>query len=228
MVEPIVVSTTGPTTGPTIEKMKIDLYLQSGEKKGAVEVSDDIFMAPVNDELIRLSVIRQLANARQASAHVKHRGEVRGGGKKPWRQKGTGRARFGSTRNPIWRGGGVAFGPRNTRNYTLNMPKKARRAALFSCLSQKAAENQVFALEAYMAQAPKTKDFNMLVNKLPVGRSLLLVLDKKDEVIEKSARNLPHVKTILVDYLNPHDLLRFENIMFMEASLKRAEELFLN
>lgn len=208
--------------------MKIDLYQQSGEKKGAVEVSDAMFMAPVNDELIRLSVIRQLANARQASAHVKHRGEVRGGGKKPWRQKGTGRARFGSTRNPIWKGGGVAFGPRNTRNYTLNMPKKARRAALFSCLSQKASENHVFALEGYMAKAPKTKDFNALVSKLPAGRSLLLVLDKKDEIIEKSANNLPHVKTILVDYLNPYDLLHFENVMFMEASLKRAEELFLN
>jgi len=151
--------------------MKIDLYQQSGEKKGTVEATDAIFKVPVNNELIRLSVIRQLANARQPSAHVKHRGEVRGGGKKPWKQKGTGRARFGSTRNPIWRSGGVAFGPRNTRNYTLNMPKKARRAALFSCLSQKAAENKVFALDTYQTETPKTKAFNLFLSKLPIGCS---------------------------------------------------------
>jgi len=207
--------------------MKIDLYTQAGQKKGTADASDAIFGTKINEELIRLAVIRQLANARQAGAHVKHRGEVRGGGRKPWRQKGTGRARFGSSRNPIWRSGGVAFGPRNTRNYTLNMPKKARRAALFSCLSQKAADKQVFALETYVAKEPKTKEFAQLVEKLPEGRSLLVVLGEKNEVLEKSARNLPNVKTILVNYLNPHDLLRFENIMFLEASLKKAEELFL-
>jgi large subunit ribosomal protein L4 len=207
--------------------MKIDLYAQSGDKKGSVDVSDAMFKVAVNDELIRLSVIRQLSNNRQTSAHVKTRGEVRGGGRKPWRQKGTGRARFGSSRNPVWRGGGIAFGPRNVRNFDLDMPKKARRAALFSCLSQKVADNQVFALDTYKADTPKTKDFSAMVSKLPSGRSLLVVLEKKDEAIEKSAGNLPNVKTILVDYLNPHDLLTYENIMFMEPSIKRAEELFL-
>lgn len=207
--------------------MKIDLYEQSGEKKGTVDVSDVMFKAKVNDELIRLTVLRQLSNSRQANAHVKTRAEVRGGGKKPWRQKGTGRARFGSTRNPIWRGGGVAFGPRNVRNYELDMPKRARRAALFSILSQRAAENKIFALDSYEAKTPKTKDFATLVGKLPSGRSLLVILEKKDAAIEKSAGNLPHVKTILVDYLNPHDLLTFDNIMFMKPSIKRAEELFL-
>lgn len=207
--------------------MKIDLYQQSGEKKGQLEASDLIFNVPVNDELIRLSVIRQLSNGRQAGAHVKHRGEVRGGGKKPWKQKGTGRARVGSSRNPVWRSGGVAFGPRNTRNYTLNMPKKARRQAIFSCLSQKVQDNKLFALNEFKGETPKTKAFVSLFNKLPAGRSLLVVMDKKDPILEKSASNLPNVKTILVDYLNPHDLLTFENIMFMEASVKRAEELFL-
>lgn len=207
--------------------MKIDLYEQSGVKKGTVDVSDSMFKVVVNDELIRLSMIRQMANRRQASAHVKTRGEVRGGGRKPWRQKGTGRARFGSSRNPIWRGGGVAFGPRNVRNFSLDMPRKARRSALFSCLSQKAADGQVFALNEYKVDKPKTKEFAAMVEKLPKGRSLLLVLEKKDAVVEKSANNLPNVKTILVDYLNPHDLLSHENVMFMEASIKRAEELFL-
>ena len=207
--------------------MKIDLYEQSGAKKGTVDAPDAMFKVAVNDELIRLSVIRQLSNNRSANAHVKSRGEVRGGGKKPWRQKGTGRARFGSSRNPIWRGGGIAFGPRNVRNYTLAMPKKARRAALFSCVSQKAADGQVFALDSYSAKAPKTKDFASMLEKLPKGRSLLIILDKKDEVLEKSASNLPDVKTILVDYLNPYDLLSYENVMFMEPSIKKAEELFL-
>lgn len=207
--------------------MKIDLYEQSGEKKGTLDVSDEMFKAKVNDELIRLTVIRQLSNSRQANAHVKTRAEVRGGGKKPWRQKGTGRARFGSTRNPLWRGGGVAFGPRNVRNYELEMPKRARRAALFSVLSQRAAENKIFALDSYEAETPKTKDFATMVTKLPSGRSLLVILEKKDAAIEKSAHNIPNVKTILVDYLNPHDLLTFDNIMFMKPSIKRAEEIFL-
>jgi len=207
--------------------MKIDLYEQSGEKKGTLDVSDAMFKVTVNDELIRLTVIRQLANRRQANAHVKTRAEVRGGGKKPWKQKGTGRARFGSTRNPVWRGGGVAFGPRNVRNYKLEMPKQARRAALFSCLSQKAADNKIFALESYETETPKTKDFVTMMEKLPAGRSLLVILEKKDASIEKSAHNIPEVKTILVDYLNPHDLLTFDNIMFLKPSIKRAEEIFL-
>ena len=159
--------------------MKIDLYAQSGDKKGTVDVSDAMFKAAVNDELIRLAVIRQMSNSRLGNAHVKTRADVRGGGKKPWRQKGTGRARFGSSRNPVWRGGGVAFGPRNIRNFFIEMPKKARRSALYSCLSQKAADSKVFALDAYKADQPKTKDFAAMVKKLPQGRSLLIVLEKK-------------------------------------------------
>lgn len=207
--------------------MKIDLYAQSGDKKGTVDVSDAMFKVEVNDELVRMAVIRQLANRRRVTAHVKTRAEVSGGGKKPWRQKGTGRARFGSSRNPIWRGGGVAFGPRSVRNFSIEMPKKARRSALFSCLTQKAADSKVFALDTYKADKPKTKDFAAMIKKLPEGRSLLIVLEKKDEALEKSASNLPEVKTILVDYLNPYDLLAYDNIMFMEPSLKKAEEIFL-
>lgn len=207
--------------------MKIDLYQQSGEKKGTVDVRDEMFAAKVNEELMRLALIRQLANRRQANAHTKKRGEIRGGGKKPWRQKGTGRARFGSSRNPIWRGGGVVFGPTSDRNYTKQMPKKARRAALFSGLTQKASESNVFALDKFDLKAPKTKDFEAMMKKLPVERSLLVVMAEKNPVLEKSASNLPNVKTILVDYLNLHDLLKFEKVMFLESSLKRAEELFL-
>lgn len=207
--------------------MKIDLYSQSGDKKGTVDVSDSMFQVEVNDELVRLAVIRQLANKRRVLAHVKTRADVRGGGKKPWRQKGTGRARFGSSRNPIWRGGGVAFGPRSIRNFSVDMPKKARRSALFSCLTEKATDSKIFALDAYKGDKPKTKDFVAMMKKLPEGRTLLLVLDKKDEVLEKSASNIPGVKVILVDYLNPYDVLAHDNILFMEPSIKKAEELFL-
>ncbi len=207
--------------------MKLDLYQQSGEKKGTVDANDKLFAAEVNNELMRLALVRQLSNARQATAHAKTRGEVRGGGKKPWRQKGTGRARFGSSRNPIWRTGGVAFGPRNVQNFEKQMPKKARRAALFSGLSQKASEKQVFALDKFEVKTPKTKDFKALLDKLPIEKSVLVVLSEKDLNLEKSASNLPNVKTILVDYLNLHDLLKYEKVMFMESALKRAEELFL-
>lgn len=208
--------------------MKIDLYQQSGEKKGTVEANDKMFAVPVNEELMRLALVRQLAHSRQAGAYAKTRGEIRGGGKKPWRQKGTGHARFGSSRNPIWRGGGVAFGPTKEQNYKKLMPKKARRAALFSGLSQKAADKQIFALDKFDIKTPKTKEFITLFKKLPVERSLLVVISEKDLNFEKSVSNLPNVKTILVNYLNLHDLLKYEKVMFMESALKKAEELFLS
>ena len=207
--------------------MKIDLYTQKGEKKGTVDAPDTMFKAPIKEDLVHSLVVRQMANARSVGAHTKTRADVRGGGSKPWRQKGTGRARFGSSRNPIWRSGGVAFGPSNERNYTKNMPKKARRTALFSCLSVKAGDNQVFALDKFETKEPKTKEFANLMSKLPVERSLLIILTEKDANLQKSADNLPNVKTILVDNLNPHDLLKYEKVMFLESALKKAKELFL-
>ncbi len=206
--------------------MKLDLYTQEGNKKGAIEVPDALFSAPVNEGLIHLSVVRHLANARQANAHTKTRGEVRGGGRKPWKQKGTGRARAGSSRSPIWKGGGIIFGPRNTRNYSVRMNKKAWRGALTSVLSQKASQEQVFALESFQLEAPKTKAFAHMLALLPKHRSLLVVLPEKSDLIEKSACNLPNVKVVLVNYISPYDLLRYEKIMFMEPSVKKAEELF--
>lgn len=207
--------------------MKIDLYTQTGAKKGTVEASDKMFKAPVNEELIRLAVLRQLDNARQSNAHAKTRGEIRGGGRKPWKQKGTGRARVGSTRSPLWRHGGVIFGPRNNRNYSKDMPAKERRAALFGSLSQKAAGSGIFALDEFKVKAPKTKEFTALMSKLPVKRSLLVVLAERDAALEKSTANLPNVKVILVNYLNIHDIFSHEKVMFMENALKKAEKLFI-
>lgn len=208
--------------------MKLDLYQQSGTKKGTTDASDALFKASVNEELIRLALLRQQAHARQSNAHTKVRGEVRGGGKKPWRQKGTGRARFGSSRNPVWRGGGVVFGPRNARNFTKRMPKKARQLALFSALSLQAGDGNVFALDTWKSDAPKTKDFATLMGKLPVDRSLLVVLAEKDANLEKSANNIKNVKTILVNYLNVFDVLKYEKVMFLESALEKAEKLFLS
>jgi len=206
----------------------LDLYTQTGEKKGSVQVSDVLFKAPLNEELMRLAVVRQLANSRQAGAHTKTKAEVSGGGKKPWRQKGTGRARAGSIRSPLWRGGGIIFGPRSNRNFTLRMNKKAVRGAMMSALSQKAAEGSVFVLEGYEAKGPQTKTFAKVLQRLPQHRSLLVVLSKKDDVLEKSARNLPAVKTLTAAYLNTYDLLRFDKIMFLADSIKAAEDCFLN
>ncbi len=208
--------------------MKLDLYTQSGTKKGTTDASDKLFKADVNEELLRLHLNLEMTNARKPIAHVKQRGEVRGGGKKPWRQKGTGRARVGSSRNPVWRGGGIVFGPRNVRTFFKRMNRKSRRAALFSALSQQAAKGSIFALDKYEAKEPKTKDFAAFVAKLPVDRSVLVVLDEKNANLEKSASNLPNVKTVLVNYLSVHDLLKYEKVMFMEPALKKAEELFLS
>lgn len=207
--------------------MKLDLYLQSGAKKGTIEANDALFKAQINDELMRLFVIRQQSNARQSNAHTKTRGVVRGGGRKPWKQKGTGRARSGSTRSPLWRGGGVVFGPQNDRNYFKRMNKKARRSALFSALSQAAAADNIFALDSFEAKEPKTKVFAELLKKLPVKRSLLVVIPEKNKILEKSAGNLPHVKTLLAQYLNVFDILKYEKIMFLAPALKKAEKLFL-
>jgi large subunit ribosomal protein L4 len=206
--------------------MKLDLYQQSGEKKGTVDASDKLFKAAIKEELMRLVLLRQLANARQATACTKTRGEVRGGGHKPVKQKHTGRARQGSTRSPVWPGGGIAFGPRGNRNFTLKITKSAARGALFSALSQKAANHAVIALDKFESKTPTTKEFASMMKKLPMDRSLLVVMGEKNASLEKSARNVKNAKTILVDYLNLHDLMKYTNVMFLESALKKAETLF--
>jgi len=206
--------------------MKLDLYSKAGEKKGSIEASEALFNAPIRDEVVRLAVIRHLANARQANATVKTRHEVRGGGRKPWKQKGTGRARVGSIRSPLWRGGGILLGPSNDRNYSKAMNKKAYRAALVSSLSDKANKSLVFALEEMEMKKPSTKSFASLLKKLPEHRSMLMVIEGTEEMIEKSAANLPNVKILNVIYLNPYDILKYDKVVFLESALKKAEELF--
>jgi len=204
--------------------MKIDLYNQKGEKSGSVELSEEVFGVPFNKDLVHQALVRQLANRRVAIAHTKTRAEVRGGGRKPFRQKGTGNARQGTIRAPHMKGGGVVFGPRNDRNFSKDMPKKQRRKALMSALSEKVRAKEVIALESYNSDKPKTKMFKEMLEKLPVERNALFVLDSKNEVLVKSARNLGNVKTILASYLNIQDLQKYRTIILLKDSVIKLEE----
>lgn len=207
--------------------MNIDLYSQKGDKLKSIRVSDVIFKAEINEGLMHQALVRQHSNARVNLAHTLTKGEVRGGGAKPYRQKGTGRARQGSIRNPHYKGGGVAMGPRNNRNFTKDMPKKQRRKALFSALSLKAKDGNIAAIDKYASKEIKTKDFVAMLDKLPKAKRTLFVLDQKNEVLEKSANNVPNVKTLLVNYLNIADLVKYEKVVFLEPALKKAEEVFV-
>jgi len=206
--------------------MKIDVYNQAGKKVGSKDLDKEIFGAKINEELMHQMLTRQLSNARNNIAKVKERGEVRGGGKKPYRQKGTGRARQGTIRAPQMRGGAVIFGPSGERNFIKNMPKKQRRAALFSALSQKAKENAVFALDTFQGEI-STKGFVEMIKKLPVERNVLLVIPEKNSTLELSARNIPTVKTVLAGYVNIADLLKFSKLCLVGDADKKIREVFL-
>lgn len=207
--------------------MKIDLYTQEGAKNGTVELPKEMFETPFNKDLIHQTLVRQLANGRVAIAHTLTKGEVRGGGRKPFKQKGTGGARQGSTRNPHMPGGGVAFGPRNVRNFEKMMPKKQRRVALFSALSVKAKANQIMALEGYETKTPKTKDFAALIKKLPIERDVLVVIANKDVNVIKCTKNLPFVKTIIAGYINIQDLQKYDNVLIFKDAIAKLKETFL-
>ncbi len=208
--------------------MKIDTYDSAGAKKGTATLNKTVFEAKINPDLMHRSVIMRLANARRPIAHVKTRGEVAATTKKMFRQKGTGNARRGSKVVNLLRGGGVVHGPRNTRNFSKMMPKKERRAALFSSLSVKAKAKELFGWEDFKAKAPKTKDFLKVLEKFPQGKKYLFVLPEKNEVLEKSLSNVPGVKAILVNYLNPFDVLHADQICFFKDSLPKVEEVFLS
>ena len=207
--------------------LTITLYNQKGEKKDDIKVSEKVFGVEFHQGLIHQALVRQHANARLGMiAHTKTKGEVRGGGRKPYRQKGTGKARQGSTRNPHFVGGGVAFGPRNNRNYSKMMPKKQRRLALLSALSEKHRDKNVIALDQYSEEAIKTKTFAEMIKKLPIEKDVLIVLSEKNNIIQKSSRNIADVKTILVNYLNIADLQKYHTVLFMEDALKKMEDIF--
>lgn len=207
--------------------IKAPLYNQKGETKGDITLNPAIFEIPFNRELVHQALVRQLSNQRFVIAHTKTKGEVRGGGAKPFRQKGTGRARQGSKRSPLNRGGGVIFGPRNTRNFEKDMPKKQRRKALFSALSEKAREKKILALAKYEAEKPKTKEFADMLKLLPIEKDVLIVLAEKNDILARSARNIKTVKTITANYLNIKDLIKYDKVLFLKEALEKLEKVFL-
>ena len=189
----------------------------------AVELSDVAFGREFNEALVHQVVTAYLAGGRQGSRAQKTRGEVSGGGKKPWRQKGTGRARQGSIRSPQWRGGGIVFGP-TPRSYSYKLPKKVRRLALRSALSSAVVGENLMVLEGLTFDAPKTKAFNQLIQDLSIGKKALFVTADLDENVAKSARNLHGMTVIAADGINVLDLLGHEKIIMTKAAIEKIEE----
>lgn len=198
--------------------MKVDVLDMQGKKVGTTELPPWIFEAPIKQDLMHQALVRQLANARLGTHKTKTRGEVSGGGRKPWRQKGTGRARHGSRRSPIWVGGGRAHAPK-PRKYTRDMPRKMRRAALRSALSVKAAQDEVIVLDELVMEHPKTKDMVTLLERLVGEASALILLSEVNEAVEKSVRSLQEAKTLRANYLNIRDLLGYDRLIMPLSAL---------
>jgi large subunit ribosomal protein L4 len=207
--------------------MKIDLYAVDGSKKGEIELNARIFEAKINPDLMHRAVLLRLANRRQPVAHSKDRGEVKYSTRKMFKQKGTGNARRGARSTNILRGGGVTHGPRNVANYSKMMPKKERRAALFSALSAKAQVASLFAWEGLKLEVPKTKEFVSVLTKLPEGKKYLFVLPEKDKILSKSGSNVPGVSFITANYINPYDLLLADKVCFIGNSLEVIDNTFV-
>jgi large subunit ribosomal protein L4 len=202
--------------------MLVPVRNMSGEKVKEVELRDDIFSVSINESVIHQALVRQLANARLGTHKTKTRGEVSGGGRKPWRQKGTGRARHGSIREPQWRGGGIAFGPR-PRSYRQKMPRKMRRLALKSALSVKAAGGQIMVLDHLEMPEPKTKEMEAILDGLDIYSTALILLPERNTNVEKSANNLPYVKTLRAQYLNVRDILGYDYLIMPLGALRVIE-----
>jgi len=198
--------------------MKVDVLDMQGKKVGTTELPAWIFEAPIKQDLMHQALVRQLANARLGTHKTKTRSEVTGGGRKPWRQKGTGRARHGSRRSPIWVGGGRAHAPK-PHKYTRDMPRKMRRAALRSALSVKAAQDEVIVLDELAMEHPKTKDLVTILEHLVGEASVLILLPEANEAIEKSVSNLKEAKTLIANYLNIRDLLGYDRLIMPLSAL---------
>jgi len=202
---------------------KVPVYDMEGNQKEQVELGDYYFGCEVNVPVMHLVVRRQLAAARSGNASTKERSQVRGGGSKPWRQKGTGRARAGSIRSPLWKGGGTVHGPR-PRDFTFKVNRKVRKLALRSALSARAGEDRIMVLEDFTLSEPKTKLAASIFEKLGLEDYVLLVLAEEDENVVKSVRNLPNVEAISVERLNTYDVLANDWVVFTRASLEKLQE----
>ncbi len=204
---------------------RVDVFNVQGERTGELELSEEVFGAPIREDLL-FDVSQMLLTARrQGTASTRTRGEVRGGGRKPWRQKGTGRARHGTIRSPIWVGGGTVFGPR-PRSYRYQLPKKVRRAALRSALSSKVSDNSMTVLEELSMSQPKTREIVGILKGLNLDGKVLLVTARDDENIYKSTRNIQGLKAVIAGQLNVLDLLRYDKVIMTREAVARVEEVF--
>jgi len=204
---------------------KVAVYDMRGTQVGEIDLNDKVFGIEPNEAVMQQFVKMQLANKRQGTASTKTRAEVRGGGKKPWKQKGTGRARVGSSRNPIWRGGGIAFGPK-PRDYSYTMPRKVRRLAMKSALSSKAQDSSIIVVELLTFEEPKTKLMLETLGLLNAAEKTLVVTADGDINVYKSARNIPGVKSLRVDYINVYDILKYDTLLMTRDAVARVEEVF--
>lgn len=204
----------------------VSVYNMEGKEVGTVELNDAIFGVEINEHLVHMAVVQQLANNRRGTQKAKTRGEVSGGGRKPWRQKGTGHARQGSTRSPQWKGGGVVFAP-VPRDYSFKMNKKEKRAALKSVLTDKVAGNKLIVLDELKFDEIKTKKFKAVLENLKVEGKSLVVLGEKDDVVMKSANNLPLVKTALPGTINVYDILNAKTLILTKDAVVKIEEVYV-
>lgn len=205
---------------------KVDVYNIEGAVTGSIELSDAIFGIEPNQDVLHRAVLNQLANRRQGTHSTKTRSEVRGGGRKPYRQKGTGRARQGSTRSAQHVGGGIIFGPK-PRDYSYTLPKKVRRLAMKSALSVKVAEGKLIVLESLELAEIKTARMVQILDNLKAGQSTLLVTYTRDEKIEKSTRNIIGVKTALVNTINVFDILKFDKFVVTQEAVMKVQEVYV-
>ena len=207
--------------------MEAKIYDNQGKESGTLVLPEKVFGFPRNDELVRQVYLSEKANARKVLAHTKDRSEVSGGGKKPWQQKGTGRARHGSSRSPIWVGGGISHGPRKDRNYAEKINKKAKRKAIFTILSQKLKDGEIFFMDDLSLPKAKTKDAKEILRNMPLGNSsVLVVLSRKDEPTWRALRNLKNVSVKEARNLNASDMLSNKFLIILEDASRVLEETF--
>ena len=202
---------------------KVSTYNIAGAQTGEMELNDSVFGVEVNEAVMRQAVLRQLANERLGTHATKTRGLVRGGGRKPWKQKGTGRARVGSTRSPLWVGGGTVFGPQ-PRSYEQKMPRKASRLAVKSALSDKVNTNELFVLDEIVLAAPKTKEVVKVVDNFKFSGEKVLFITDGDEVMARCARNLQGVKSVSTENMNIFDLLHYTKLFITKSAVAKIEE----
>ena len=203
---------------------KVSVYNMEGKEVGTMDLNDSIFAVEINEHLVHMAVVQQLANNRQGTQKAKTRSEVSGGGRKPWRQKGTGHARQGSTRSPQWTGGGVVFAP-TPRDYSFKLNKKEKRAALKSVLTSAVNENKFIVVDELKFDAIKTKDFAKVLTNLNVEKALV-VLDSNDQNVVMSAKNIPTVKTALTNTINVYDILKYNTVVVTKAAVDQIQEVY--